>query len=61
MVIIKGLENRGVDRSLRVSVYAGTQTLDESFKSILPLQNHLVSNLHYATAEPTKTLMGDVA
>lgn len=57
MVIIKGLENGGVDRRL----YASMQTLDESFKSILPLQNHLVSNLHYAILEPNTTLMGDVA
>lgn len=44
-----------------VSVSASMQTLDGSFKSILPLQNHLVSNLHYATPEPNTTLMGDVA
>lgn len=64
MVIIKGLENRVADRSLRVCARLCVQArrlLDESFKSILPLQNHLVSNLHYATPQPNKTLMGDVA
>lgn len=44
-----------------VSAHASTQSLDESFKSILPLQNLHHSNLHYRTSLPKKTLMGNVA
>lgn len=44
-----------------VSAHASTQSLDESFKSTLPLQNLHRSNLHYRTSLPNKTLMGNVA
>lgn len=44
-----------------VSAHASAPSLDESFKSILPLQNLHRSNLHYGTSVPNKTLTGNVA
>lgn len=61
MVIIKILESRAVDCSLCVCACKHAESLDESFKSTLPLQNLHHSNLHYRTSLPNKTLMGNVA
>lgn len=45
----------------RVSAQASTRSSDESFKSILPLQNLHRSNSHYRTSVPNKTLTGNAA